>query len=675
MPPEAESTSVDNAEHAAIDAFLQVAGLLPEALLLVSREGAVVAANRAAEDLLVGATGPLAGRNLETLLLDSPSAVHSYLGICARTRTLIPGTLTLDRSPRDGLALRAEGGLFQRRSGNLEPLIVLRLTVKDAAVERFVELNRRIDALSEEVHRRRRIEAELCLQREWFRVVLTSIGDAVIATDLQGRVSFMNPLAETLTGWAQDEARGHPLREVFRIVNEDTREEVENPAEKVLREGIVVGLANHTVLVGRDGLEWPIDDSAAPIRGEDGALQGVVLIFREIRDRRRMERELHARAESLALADRRKDEFLAMLAHELRNPMAPLANVVEVLRAGESPTPDALWAVEILERQIAHMRRLVDDLLDVSRVTLGKITLDRRITPLSRIVEHALETVHPLMERKSHVLTVAMPPRMVMVDADPARISQVLSNLLNNAAKYTDDGGRIELAADVRNGWVEIRVRDNGIGIEANLLDHVFEPFTQSEGGLDRSQGGLGIGLALVRTLVELHGGTVHVRSEGRGQGCEFLVCLPEAVETTLEVVEACEAAPATPARTVARRVLIVDDNLDATRSLAKLLSRWGHHVRVAHDGPEGLEAFASYQPEIVFLDIGLPGMDGYQVARHVKSVVSPEGEEPPMLVALSGYGQANDRLRAEEAGFDRYLVKPVDPDDLRSILGATTRG
>ncbi len=355
--------------------------------------------------------------------------------------------------------------------------------------------------------------------RRWLSAVVTSIGDAVIATDDRGAVLFMNSVAETLCGWRASEAAGRPLAEVFRIVNEHTRAMVESPADRVLAEGVVVGLANHTILIARDGTERPIDDSGAPIRGIDGRVAGVVLVFRDVTERREAEARV---AEEI----RRKDEFLAMLAHELRNPLSAITNAVQILLHPEA-VDSHLWSREVIDRQARQLTRLVDDLLDVSRISRGKIQLRSQRVDMAVIVRSAAQVVRPLVDERRHEFHLTIEPDSIEVAADPVRLEQILVNLLNNAAKYTEPGGRIAVAATVDGPHAVLRVADTGIGIAPEMLPRVFELFTQGERALARSEGGLGIGLSMVQKLVELHGGRVEVQSDGPGRGSVFTVRLP----------------------------------------------------------------------------------------------------------------------------------------------------
>ncbi|MGH7172645.1 MAG: PAS domain-containing protein [Gemmataceae bacterium] len=704
-------------------------------------------------------------------------------------------------------------------------------------------------------------------QRELLRVTLASISDAVITTDATGRITSLNPAAQCLTGWTPEEAAGIPLENVLRIVGEEDGRAAESPSLRALREGVVVGLANHTVLIARDGTQRTIDDSAAPIRNAAGEVAGVVLVFRDISERRRHEvaaqealkyaeniiatlrepllvldedlriktanrafylhfraskeetegrlfhefgngqwdipalrklleevlphkqafqdfetdhnfpeigrrvillnarrfepldsrpelillafediterrhseaalltsearyrrlfetakdgilildartgritdanpfmtelldfphdeflgkelweiglfsdisenqaafRELQAKGyiryahlplqtqkqqkvevefvsnvyevnqrkviqcnirdigercrlermaqqQAAALADlhRRKDEFLAMLSHELRNPLAPTLSSVHILRLQGSENLIQHQARVIIERQVGQLSRLVDDLMEVSRITTGKVRLQRERLDLRNIVERAVEAVRPAIDRRRHELSVSLPPEPVWLDVDPTRLEQVAVNLLNNACKYTDEGGRLGLTVGHEEGQVVLRVRDTGMGIAPELLPHIFDLFTQADRALDRSQGGLGIGLALVQRLVELHGRTVQAFSAGPGQGSEFVVRLPVPPAGATRQDEQPQATADQPSPSW--RVLVVEDNLDAAESMALLMRMSSHDVRVAHSGPAGLEAALEYRPNAVLLDIGLPGMNGYELAR-----------------------------------------------------------
>jgi PAS domain S-box-containing protein len=755
---------------------------------------------------------------------------------------------------------------------------------------------------------RRRAEEALQKQWEWLRVTLSSIGDAVITTDGEGRITFLNRVAEDLTCWPRDEAEGRPLPDVFRIVDERTRRPVEDPALRALREGTAVALANHTVLVARDGSERPIDDSAAPMKDEGGATLGTVLVFRDVTERRRAEeararlaaivessedaivgktldgiirswnagaqrifgytpeeavgrsitliipperqdeerailerlrrgervehfetvrvakdgrrldisltispvrddegriigaskiarditgrkraeaavrerderlqlflgnatdyavvitdpeghvlewiggaeritgwlaeevlgestsilftaedraagvsqaelaraaetgrvedKRWHVRKdgtrffgdgvtvslrgpagelrgfgkvfrnateqkraeEALLEADRRKDEFLALLAHELRNPLAPLRNGLQVIRmaAGDATAVDD--AREMMERQLGHMVRLIDDLLDVSRSSRKKMELRRARVLLADVIRDAEDGARPAIEVGGHDLTVSLPDDPVLLDADLTRLAQVFSNLLTNSAKYTEPGGRIWLTAERRGGQAIVSVRDTGIGIPSESLGTIFDMFSQVDRSLERSTGGLGIGLALVKGLVEMHGGTVTAASAGEGMGSTFTVTLPvlEAPRRPASITPSQEDQISAGS---GRRILVVDDNRDSAMSMAMMLGLMGDEVRTARDGVEALEVAEAFRPQVILMDVGMPRLNGYDATRLIRG--RPWGQSVT-IIALTGWGQEDDRRKSDEAGCNGHLVKPVSLPELQKLL------
>ena len=652
------------------------------------------------------------------------------------------------------------------------------------------ELEQRVHERTKELNQ---AVAALIKERELLRTTLASIGDGVIVTDAEGHINFLNSVAESLTEWKTSEAQGLPLSTVFEIVNEVTREPAENPALRALREGIVVGLANHTVLIGKNGTERAIDDSAGPIRDEPGEVVGCVLVFRDVSERRELELEksqqlataallasivehsedaiirtsldgtieswnfsaqrlfgygsLEAIGRNIAIiippdrsdeekriveqlhvenhvshydtvrlrqdgslidvaltvsairdensqivgvsktarditgkkeaedriyglmtelkeADRRKDEFLATLAHELRNPLAPIRNSLEVMKRANGSNEIIDLAQATMGRQLAQMVRLVDDLLDISRITRNKVEL--RIQPVELIstIHHALEMCQPLIDSGEHEVILNLPHEPINLHADAVRIAQIVSNLLNNACKFSGRNGRIELTVQRKQGEVLVSVKDNGIGIPPESLTKVFEMFTQLNSSMERVHGGLGIGLTLVQTLVEMHGGNVAAYSDGPGKGSEFVVRLPVFVES---------ASPDLPlSRTesinglTSRRILIVDDNRDSATSLAVLLSLAGHDTTTAHDGEEAVEKADAYRPDVILLDLGLPKRNGYDACRLIRQQVWGTNI---LLIALTGWGQEEDRRKSHEAGFDGHLVKPVSFDALISLM------
>jgi signal transduction histidine kinase len=369
--------------------------------------------------------------------------------------------------------------------------------------------------------------------------------------------------------------------------------------------------------------------------------------------------------EALKQADRRKDEFLAILAHELRNPLAPIRNSLQILRMTTGTDPTGQRVCEMMDRQVTHMVRLVDDLMEISRITRGLVELHREDTDLATVIRSAVETSKPLIDANQHQLAISLPPDPVPLQGDVVRLGQVFSNLLNNAAKYTESGGQIWLQAKRERNEVVISVRDTGIGLAPEELPVVFDMFMQVDRSTNRSQGGLGIGLTLVKNLIELHGGTIMASSSGRGQGSEFTVRLPINPAAPPATRESTSGAAAANLRQ--RRVLVVDDNLDAAASLGMLLKFLGTEVQVANDGPAALAAVESYRPDVVLLDIGMPGMDGFEVARRIRE---NRDNDNLVLIALTGWGQAEDRNRTQAAGFDHHLVKPADITALQTVLG-----
>jgi CheY-like chemotaxis protein len=381
----------------------------------------------------------------------------------------------------------------------------------------------------------------------------------------------------------------------------------------------------------------------------------------DVTERRRTE-------EALRDADRRKDEFLAMLAHELRNPLAPIRNALGVL-AMRFTDPDLDKVRGMMERQVEHLVRMVDDLLDVSRIMRGRIELRHEPVELATIIARAVETARPAIDARGHELTVALPSERVWVGGDLVRLAQIFANLLGNAAKYTERAGTISLSAECEKGHVAISVRDTGIGIAPELLPRIFDLFVQGDRSVARSQGGLGIGLTLVRRLVELHGGTIRAASAGPGRGSEFVVRLPVCGEALPLKDSPDNGATQKNSQHRGQRVLVVDDNVDAAESLAMVLRLSGHEVRTAYDGPAALAEARAVTPDVVLLDIGLPGMDGFDVARQIRE---DQGLSHLRIVAVTGYGQDEDRRRTQEAGFDFHLTKPVDPTQLDRLLSRT---
>jgi PAS domain S-box-containing protein len=488
---------------------------------------------------------------------------------------------------------------------------------------------------------------------EQYRLLTENVKDfAVFLIDCDGKIATWNTGAERITGYQEGEVVGQPFALLFTsqdIVNHSPETELSIAVEKGRSE-------DERWHARKDGSQFWAMGVVTPLWDEAGKLRGYAKIMRDITDRKRAETEL-------AEANRRKDEFLAMLAHELRNPLAPIINGLKLLRLEEAITLDGNQAIDIMERQATQLTRLVDDLLDVSRITTGKVNLHKERVELRTVINYAVETVRPLVDSRKHELSVTIPGESIWLDADPIRLQQVVANLLNNAAKYTEPGGHIWLKAEREGSEVIIHVKDTGIGIMADMLPRIFLSFVQADRSLDRSQGGLGIGLTLAMALVEMHGGKIKVNSPGVGQGTEFVVRLPVVAEVTPLQPEAVHnERELKQARTL--RMLVVDDNPDTVQSLAMLLRLYGHDVMSADTGPLALEAALANEPEVALLDIGLPGIDGFEVARRIRAQTAK-----PVLIAMTGYGQPEDRKKSKEAGFDYHLTKPVDPTRLQELL------
>jgi signal transduction histidine kinase len=388
-----------------------------------------------------------------------------------------------------------------------------------------------------------------------------------------------------------------------------------------------------------------------------GANAGRVWSIRDVTARRQAETALRD-------ADRRKDEFIATLAHELRNPLAPIRQAALISKAPAATEAQKRWSHDVIDRQVQYMSLLLDDLLDISRVTRGTLVLRIQPTELAAAVDVAIETARPIIDARRHVLSVDLPHEPLQFSADPLRLAQILSNLLTNAAKYTNSEGQIRLGARCEGGQLVIRVADSGVGISAENLPRIFRMFSQLHPTMDRSEGGLGIGLALAKGLVELHGGSIEATSAGLGYGSEFTVRLP--LTSNPRSPEVSGAAAATPASVTCRRVLVADDNRDSAETLAMLLRVDGHEVVIAHDGSAALAAFASFGPDVVLLDIGMPGTNGYEVAKQIRR---SQPDAPVKLIAITGWGQESDKERAFAAGFDHHLIKPVNTRQLSELL------
>jgi PAS domain S-box-containing protein len=492
--------------------------------------------------------------------------------------------------------------------------------------------------------------------RTLLAAVVESSEDAIVSKTLEGRILSWNRGAERLFGYTADEAIG---QSIYMIIPPERHAE-----ERMILDRLVRGeRIEHykTVRISKDGRRLDISLTISPVRDAAGRIFAASKVARDITLRKRAEAALQE-------AGRRKDEFLATLAHELRNPLAPIRNAVHILATKAPPTKEMQWVREVLDRQVQQMTRLVDDLLDVSRIGRGKIDMRKERTDLIAVINYALEASKPLIEKWGHELTVRLAPGPVSLEGDPARLAQVLSNLLNNAAKYTEQGGKISVTVECEDQTAVIRIKDTGVGIPADMLPRVFDMFMQVDRSLERARGGLGIGLSLVQKLVELHGGTVTAFSPGPGEGSEFVVRLPLVGDCPPDDKAESVSAKHASASAAPRRILVVDDNKDAADSLGMLLRILGNDVEIAYDGLQAVALAAEFRPQLVLMDIGLPKLNGYEAARRIRE--QPRGRDV-MLVALTGWGQDEDRRRSHEAGFDRHMTKPVESDVLEELLSS----
>ncbi len=613
----------------------------------------------------VGAEKMLGYTAAEVMNKITPADISDPQEVIARAKALSVELQTPITPGFEALVFKASRGIediyeltYIRKDGSRFPAVVSVTALRDVANTIIGYLLIGTDNTA-----RKQVEAERMLldqavrdQQFYTRSLIESNIDALMATDPRGIITDVNKQMEALTGCTRDELIGAPFKDYF---TDPARAEA--AIKLVLSEGKVTDY--ELTARARDGKETVVSYNATTFHDRDRKLRGVFAAARDVTERKRYE-------ESLQEADRRKNEFLAMLAHELRNPLAPMRNALQIMRLKASreiqrPEDKAIQSASaMMERQVGQMVRLVDDLLDVSRISRGKIELRRGRIELGSAIHHAAEAVRPQCESMGHTLTVTVSSLPIYLNADPTRLAQVLGNLLNNACKYTRNGGKMSLTVERQGNRAEIRLRDNGIGIAADQLPRIFEMFVQIDTTLERSVSGLGIGLTLVKNLVEMHEGTVEVQSDGLGHGSEFVVRLPIMVETPESLIPVPSVGSLKV--TIARRILVVDDNRDSATSLAELLGLTGHTTAIAYDGLEAVETAETFMPEAVLLDIGLPKLNGFDVCRKIRE--QPWGKTM-MIVALTGWGQEEDRLKSKEAGFDGHLVKPVDIDNLMKLL------
>ena len=579
--------------------------------------------------------------------------------------------------PGEELRIAAGQGRFQEQGWRIRKdgtrfwadVVITALRGPSGTLTGFLKITR-------DLTERRRHEETLRDSEERLRLLIDSVKEyAIFMLDPEGRIASWNRGAARILGYTPAEIIGRSLESFY---------PPEAAARGALQQDLASTINNGSVdtnewRVRKDGSRFWANVVMHAMYDLEGRLRGFSQVIRDLTERQQFEELTESR--------QRTHEFLAMLSHELRNPLAPLKTAVELLRIRNLNDAIAARTVDVIDRQVKHLTQIVGELLDVSRITSGRITLASETLDLETLIAGAVEITRPLLEAKKHSLVLKPAPGLVSIQGDGTRLTQVIVNLLDNAAKYTPEGGCIEIEVRLAPESVGIHVRDNGVGIAAELLPRVFELFTQGQRPLDRTEGGLGVGLALVHRIVSLHSGTVRAFSAGAGRGSEFVVTLPRARPPAEQATTAQEGtmhasreenlmteAPNTPGgerQQKRRRVMVIDDNKDAAESMSMLFELWGHEVICAYDGRAALDAAAKYRPDAVFLDIGLPGMDGYEIAERLRDL--PESAHT-VLVAITGYGQEEDRRRSREAGIDHHLVKPVAPETLQKLLESLER-
>lgn len=638
--------------------YQRVLSLIPEAVMIVEVGGNILFVNDAAARLVQHDS--LNNSCLfEELDDDKHEQTRIYLRQCARTNQPLVGVLSF-KTRSDQQLLACYGALLEPRTADRKAILLLRLHPRNKSNIRFLTLQKQIEDLNKEMSKRLVAERALRNQTKRLEVTLASIGDAVIITDKFTSVTFLNPAAETMTGWSSQQAIGKQLSDIFNVVDEWTSLPVDNPAEKAIRKRAVVSYYNEVMLITKNGGRISVETTAAPIV-YDNQIDGVIVVFHDVTEKRMLERQQIDRANHLELMNQRKNQFLTMLAHELRSPLTPISNAAQVMKLqSKSPTPFE-EPRRIIERQVNHLKRLVDDMLDVSRINSGKMNIVRNTVDLVTIINAVCCDFKLQFNALEIACITDVPSTSVWIHADSDRITQVLYNLLNNALKFTPKGGKVTLSLSANEDVALIKISDNGIGISQSAIHELFEPFAQVEQALDRSSGGLGLGLSLVKGIVELHDGSVHASSDGQNRGTTICLSLPISVEGAISAVESTPNSPS-----ISHRILLIEDDHDAANTMSQLLQLLGHEVCWSSTGYDGVKTAAKMIPTLIICDIGLPGLDGFAVVKRLRKAASTSAIP---IVALTGYGETEFVNRAKEAGFDDHITKPASLDEIRAVL------
>ena len=601
----------------------------------VGPDGIILRANRAELELVGYPAEEYVGRHVAEFHNDQP-VIETILTCLTR-----------------GDILDDYGARLRCRDGSIREVLINSTVLREHG--KFIHTR----CVTRDVTAQRQAEKALHESEERYRTAIEAVSDLVWTNNVDGLMQGEQRGWGEFTGQSRDEYQGYGWGKA--VHPEDVQPTLDAWNQAVAEKRVFV--FEHRVR-RHDG-QWRLCSiRAVPIANADGTIREWVGVHTDITERRRDEEKLRQLATKLTEADRRKDEFLATLAHELRNPLAPIRTGLQLMKLPGVQQANIEQARSMMERQLTQMVRLVDDLMDVSRISRGKLDLRKARVPLAAVLNSAVETSRPLIAQMGHELTITLPQQPLIVDADLTRLAQVFLNLLNNAAKYSDRGGHIHLQLEGQGNEAVVTVTDTGIGIAADQLPRIFEMFTQLGPTLERSQGGLGIGLTLVKRLVDMHDGSVKATSKGPGLGSEFVVRLPLMIEASRLQASGAEDEPAATMSSL--RILIVDDNRDGADSLSEMLKLMGNDTRTAYDGQQGVDLAGVYRPDVILLDIGLPKLNGYQACRHIRG--QPWGKDA-VLIAVTGLGQEEDRRRSNEAGFDHHLVKPVDPLALMKML------
>ncbi|MCU7554380.1 ATP-binding protein [Alteromonas sp. ASW11-19] len=641
--------------------YARLLQLQPYPAVIIATDGEILLANEAATELL--ATNNLQNQNLLSLIVpEGLSKFKDYLRACSRSSQPLMGTAVIRATTNSQTCY---GAVLSSGDQNTNKTLFLRFQNKRQSNVRFLSLQAKLERLNREITRRKEMQAELLKKSTFLQATLSSIAEGVLITDTQGNIDYLNPVAEKLTGWSQEEALGEPAASVFALCDEHDHVFCPLDGTQPGSNVAISGVATH--LLSKHGKAVPVELNSAEI-SVNGVSEGVITVFHDVTVRQRMEAQLRERAARLELLDTRKNQFMTMLAHELRTPLTPISYATQAMRLSPPDAEGSQAPLGVIERQVRHIKRLVNEMLDVSRVANGKLEVEKENLDLIALATTVWDDYQQIFSDAGIHTHLSILAEDAWVNGDRDRLVQILQNLLNNALKFTPQGETIELALSVSETQAIIEVIDTGVGINNEDCADIFEPFTQAAQPLDRELGGLGIGLSLVKGMVSLHGGTASLHSEGRGKGTRVKITLPIIQAPGESQVLPEELHPVLPPC----RILIIEDDEDTATAMSLLLQLKGHDVVWASDGLEGVQKATAVPPDLIICDIGLPGLDGFAVARQLRK--SELTAQLPM-VALSGYGETAFVKKAEQAGFNLHITKPAELADLHNAIALVTSG